>query len=179
MEFISAFQGQDWLKGCTGTWRQKLAISCGGQLNDSGSHMIDIMLWMTGLQAKKVTAGVRNFEREVDINSALTIEFTNGALGNIAVVGNCPVWWEDISITCSEWAFFLRQGHLTYCTGDRGEMLNLQSTMYGSGQNPNRNFINAILGREQVLAPSICGLRTIELTEAAWKSADSGKPVSL
>lgn len=179
VEFISAFQGQDWLKACAGTWRQNLAISCGGQLNDSGSHLIDIMLWVTGLQARKVTAGICNFEREVDIDSSLSIEFTNGALGSIAVVGNCPVFWEDITIICSEWAFFLRQGRLTYCTGRRGEMMSLQNTLYGSGQSPDRNFVNAILGREQVLAPSICGLRTIELTEAAWKSAERGEPVWL
>jgi predicted dehydrogenase len=178
VEFISAVQGQDWMKGCTGLWRQVLEISCGGQLNDSGSHLIDIMLWVTGLQAKKVTAAIRSFDREVDINSALTIEFANGAVGNISVIGNCPVWWEDITIACSDWSFFLRQGHLTYSTGDRGEMLDLQSTQYGGG-NPDRNFVNAILGREKVLAPSICGLRTIELTEAAWKSAKTGKPVTL
>jgi predicted dehydrogenase len=179
VQFVSAFQGQDWMKGCTGLWRQVQAVSCGGQLNDSGSHLIDIILWVTGLKARQVTAAIRNFDREVDINSALTIEFANGAVGNLSVVGNCPIWWEDITVTCSEWVFFLRQGHLTYCTGDRGEVLSLQTTQYGSNS-PDRNFINAILGREELLAPSVCGLRTIELTEAAWKSAESGgRPVSL
>ncbi len=178
VQYVTAFQGQNWLRGTTGSWRQQRELSCGGQLNDSGSHLIDIILWVTGLKAEKVSASIRNFGREVDINSALAIEFAGGALGSISVVGNCPIWWEDITITCSQWSFFLRQGKLTYCTGPRAEVLNLERTNYGA-DSPNRNFVDAVLGRDELLAPSVCGLRTIELTEAAWRSAESGEPVEL
>lgn len=178
VEFVSAFQGQNWMKMTAGTWRQVPEFSLGGQLNDSGSHLIDIILWVTGLQAKKVSAGIRSFDRDVDINSAIAIDFTNGAVGNLSVVGNCPIWWEDITIVCSGWSFFLRQGELTYCTGDSGEVLSLRHTHYGS-HSPDQNFVDAILGRAEVLAPSVCGLRTIELTEAAWRSAETGQPVLL
>ncbi len=178
VQFLSALQGQNWLKGCTGTWRQQMEISCGGQLNDSGSHLIDIILWVTGLEVSKVSASIRNFDCEVDINSALAIEFTNGGLGTLSVIGNCPIWWEDITINCANWSFFLRQGSLTYTTGDRGEVLSLQSTHYGS-KSPDHNFVAAVLGREEVLAPSVCGLRTIQLTEAAWRSGETGGPVTL
>jgi predicted dehydrogenase len=178
VQFVQAFQGQDWLRGCRGTWRQIMELSCGGQLNDSGSHLIDIILYVTGLKASRVTASIENFDAEVDINSALTIDFANGAMGNISVVGNCPVWWEDITFVCSEWTFFLRNGKLTYCTGARGEMLTLDRAQYGEN-NPARNFIDAIRGRQELLAPSVCGLRTIELTEAAWRSAASGETVTL
>jgi predicted dehydrogenase len=178
VQFVSAFQGQNWLQGTRGSWRQVPEFSCGGQLNDSGSHLIDIILWVTGLQAKKVAAGIESFDAEVDINSALTVEFGNGAMANISIVGNCPIWWEDITFICSEWSFFLRQGELTYSTGARGEVLKLVSARY-DGDSPDRNFVDAILGRAEALAPSECGLRTIELTEAAWKSAASGEPVYL
>jgi len=178
VQFVSAFQGQNWMRMTAGSWRQMPQVSLGGQLNDSGSHLIDIILWVTGLKAREVAASIRKFDREVDINSAITIEFANGAVGNISVVGNCPVWWEDITIVCAEWAFFLRQGRLTYSTGDRAELLQLQNTNYGSNC-PSHNFVRAILGEEQVAAPSVCGLRTIELTEAAWRSAESGQPVRL
>ena len=39
------------------------------------------------------------------------------------------------------------------------------------GNNPDANFIDAILGKEPIGSPAIWGLRVIELTEAAWKSA--------
>ncbi|MHC4479506.1 MAG: Gfo/Idh/MocA family protein [Planctomycetota bacterium] len=178
VQYVNAFQGQNWMAGTTGTWRQQREISCGGQLNDSGSHLIDAILWVTGLQAERVSASIRSFDREVDINSGLTVDFAGGALGTFSVVGNCPLWWEDITIVCSRWSFFMRQGQLTYCTGPAGEVLALKSTHYGS-DSPDRNFVEAILGRADVLAPSVCGLRTIELTEAAWKSAETGQPVLL
>ncbi len=178
VQFVVAFQGQNWLRGTRGSWRQVPELSCGGQLNDSGSHLIDILLWVTGLQAKRVSASIENFDAAVDINSALTIEFTSGAVANMSIVGNCPIWWEDITIVCERWSFFMRQGELTYSTGDDGELLKLVNARYGGGS-PDSNFMNAVLGREEALAPSVCGLRTIELTEAAWKSAESGEPVSL
>ncbi len=178
VQFINAFQGQNWMKATAGTWRQVPEISCGGQLNDSGSHLIDIILWITGLRAKRVTAAIEQFDREVDINSALTVEFANGGVAALSVVGNCPVWWEDMTIVCSGWTFFVRQGELSYSTGGEGEMLKLLSAGYGA-DSTTANFVEAIQGKAEPYAPSVCGLRTIELTEAAWKSAASGESVWL
>ncbi|MFO8008775.1 MAG: Gfo/Idh/MocA family oxidoreductase [Candidatus Brocadiia bacterium] len=178
VQFINAFQGQNWMKGTTGTWRQMPEISCGGQLNDSGSHLIDIILWVTGLRAKRVNAAIEQFDRQVDINSAVTVEFANGGVAGISVVGNCPVWWEDITIVCSSWTFFMRQGELSYSTGGGGEMLKLLSARYGA-ESTTANFLESIRGEAEPYAPSVCGLRTIELTEAAWKSAASGESVWL
>ena len=36
--------------------------------------------------------------------------------------------------------------------------------------------LDAILGRDTVQVPAECGLRVIELTEAAWESARTGAP---
>jgi predicted dehydrogenase len=44
---------------------------------------------------------------------------------------------------------------------------------------PDRNFIDAIRGRDEVQVPPICGLRVIELTEAAWESARTGQPAKV
>jgi len=56
IQFISALQDQNWYLGTLGTWRQQLSLSGGGQLNDSGSHLLDILLWMTGLEVEEVQA---------------------------------------------------------------------------------------------------------------------------
>jgi predicted dehydrogenase len=39
---------------------------------------------------------------------------------------------------------------------------------------PDRAFIDILLGRAQNEAPPECGLRTIQLSEAAWRSAAAG-----
>ena len=46
----------------------------------------------------------------------------------------------------------------------------------GGGKTPLHNFIDAIRGEAEVQAPPICGLRVAQLTEAAYTSAQSGKP---
>ena len=176
VQFLTAFQGQDWLIGCKGTWRHVKEISCGGQLNDSGSHLIDIILYSTGLKAAEVFGYVENFDAEVDINSSSSVRFRNGAIGTINIVGNCPRWYEDITVVGAEGVFLVRAGELTF--DNRKEVYKISGFNYGS-TSADQNFISAISGKEEVLAPPICGLRTIELTEAIWNAAKTGKPVTV
>ena len=124
IQFVSALQDQAWYRGTMGLWRQQLALSGGGQLNDSGSHLLDIVLWMTGLEVEQVHAYMENFESEVDINSALSLRFRNGALGNVSVVGNSPTggMWEDITIWGSKAVIYMRQGEISYKTQNGNEV---------------------------------------------------------
>ena len=179
IQFISALQDQKWYQGTIGLWRQQMALSGGGQLNDSGSHLLDIALWMTGLEVAEVQAYMEYFDSEVDINSALSLRFGNGALGTIAVVGNSPTggMWEDITIWGTKAAVYIRQGQIFYKTQYSNEVYEVNN-LPGS-TTPDQNFIDAILGRDQVQVPPECGLRVIELTEAAWASAASGQPVKV
>ncbi len=179
IQFISALQDQKWYQGTMGLWRQQLALSGGGQLNDSGSHLLDIMLWMTGLEVAEVQAYMEYFESEVDINSALSIRFRGGAMGTVSVVGNSPTggMWEDITIWGTKAVVYIRQGEVLYKTQHSNEVYKVEN-LPGS-TTPDQNFVDAILGRDEVQVPPECGLRVIELTEAAWASAESGRPVKV
>ncbi len=179
IQFVSALQDQAWYRITTGLWRQQLALSGGGQLNDSGSHLLDIVLWMTGLEVEEVHAYMENFASEVDINSALSLKFRNGALGNISIVGNSPTggMWEDITIWGSKAVVYIRQGEIHYKT-QHGNEIHKVSNLPG-GSTPDKNFVDAILGRDEVQVLPECGLRVIELTEAAWESAKKGTPVKV
>lgn len=174
--FVSALQGQDWLRGCANTWRHTQALSGGGQLNDSGSHLVDIVLWITGLIPKEVSAFIENFHVEVDINSTVSVKYTNGALGNFSVIGDCPGWWEDVTIVGQEGALFLRNGKLTERLRNVNDGKDTQPNPdeMPKDTNPDRNFIDSILGRDTPRVPAECGLRVIELTEGAWESAKNG-----
>ncbi|SVD62122.1 uncharacterized protein METZ01_LOCUS414976, partial [marine metagenome] len=174
VQFISALQDQAWYRGCAGTWRQSLALSGGGQLNDSGSHLLDILLWMTGLQVEEVQAFMENFDSEVDINSAMTLRFRGGGLGNISVVGDSPGrgMWEDITIWGTKAVVYIRNGQITYNSQSQAEPT--EPTGLPGATTPDGNFFDAILGRDEVQVPPECGLRVIELTQAAWESARTG-----
>lgn len=179
IQFVSALQDQAWYRGTRGSWRQQLALSGGGQLNDSGSHLLDIMLWMTGLEVEEVQAFVEDFESEVDINSALSLRFRNGAMGNLSIVGNSPTggMWEDITIWGTKAVVYLRQGKLTVKVAGSNDAY--EPTGLPGASTPDRNFVDAILGRDAVQVPAVCGLRVIELTEAAWESARQGRPAKV
>jgi predicted dehydrogenase len=175
IQFVSALQCQEWLEGTKNTWRQDPVLSGGGQLNDSGSHLLDIILWTTGLRATEVFAYVDKLSSQVDINSALSVKLSNGAEANISIVGNSPTWWEDITFWGEKGAIFYRNGRLQHlAAGGQGF---LEPTRLPPGSNPDRNFVRAILGMENVDSPPICGLNVAELTEAAWRSAETGSRI--
>ena len=173
VQFLCAQQCQQWKKGTKGSWRQDPALSGGGQLNDSGSHLLDILLWMTGLTVREVAAFADNSGTPVDINSALSIRFTNGAQGNISVMGDALNWNEEMTIWCEKGTFFYRNGELDFCD-ESGKRTKVEKSAMPTTETIDQNFITAIRENGTPAAPPLCGLRTIELTEAAWKSAEQG-----
>lgn len=174
INFISALQCQRWKKGTIGTWRQMPELSGGGQLNDSGSHLVDIILWTSGLTTESVHAFIDNRGTPVDINSAINLRFTNGAQGSLSIVADTTVgWYEDFTIWGTQGTIFYRNGKLFYCNGN-SEMC--EPSDLPEGGSINQGFLDTILGRTENWVPPVCGLRVIELTEAAWKSAETGEP---
>ena len=177
--FVAALQCQQWKKGTRGTWRQILADSGGGQINDSGSHLLDIILWMTGQTVANVSAFMDNMGTPVDINSAVTMTFTNGAQGTISIVGDATIWHEDITIWCEKGVFLYRNGSLEFA-GEDGKREKIDGDALPASHPIDVDFVMAIKGEKDPASPPLCGLRTIELTEAAWRSAaQNGQPVKM
>jgi predicted dehydrogenase len=169
-------------------WRVKPELSGGGQLNDSGSHLVDILLYVTGLEPETVFAAQQSFALPVDVNSAVTVRFTNGAAGNISIVGQAPgiggAVWEDVTIYGSEGAIFYRMVNqpdfkptLQLRRVGRPEPVDVGDLPPAS--TPDQNFVDAILGRDTVKSPAECGLRVMQLSEAAWKSAETNQAVQV
>ncbi len=183
IHFISAYQCQNWWNPQRAKqWRADPALSGGGQLNDSGSHLVDILLWVTGLAPKEVFAYVDNRDARVDILSAVSIKFDNGALGNISVVGEAAIKGMD------EGEYIWGKNGYLAITGTGKPQLTVWDPegrqvpdveLSAGPASPDHNFIAAILGREKVEAPAECGLRVMQLTEAIWESAKRGEPVAV
>lgn len=171
VQFISGLNCQEWKVGTKGTWRQDPALSGGGQLNDTGSHFVDIMLWSTGLEAETVTAFGDNRGTLVDIDSAVAIRFKNGAVGTISIVGDATNWHEDMTVMCTKLGFFVRAGKLTVRNLERDQIVYEQ---VGGGSTPDQHFIDCITQGIPCESPFESGLEVIRLTEAAWKSMERG-----
>lgn len=192
VQFIQALQNQMWYASKFTTpelpWRVKKELSGGGQLNDSGSHLVDILLHVTSLEPATVFAAQQSFNLDVDVNSAITVTFTNGATGNVSIVGQAPgiggAVWEDVTIYGSTGALYYRmlgqpefKPVMELRQIGRTEPVDLGELPDGS--TPDQNFVDAILGRDTVKSPAECGLRVMQLSEAAWRSAESGQVVAV
>jgi predicted dehydrogenase len=133
---------------------------------------VDFLMWIIDAPATKVSAYMQYFDRKVDINSALAFEYANGTIGNLSIIGSTTVGWhEEITVVGSEGTYLIRHDQLEICDahGNRYKQENLPP-----GSQPIINFINAILGREEVQSKPEDGLRVIAFTEAAWQSAAQG-----
>jgi len=147
--------------------------------NDSGSHLLDILLWITGLIAEEVFAYMDNRGSKVDVLSAISLKFEGGAMGNISIVGDAiGDMHENKSIWCSKGTLFIKEGRL-FRDDLEDKFREVPKEEMPPGSYPDRAFIDLILGKVENRVPPECGLHVIELTEAAWRSAEIGKPVKV
>ncbi len=152
-------------------------------LLDTGSHLLDFLLFSTGLTVDRVTAYSSNLGSPVDINSAVSVQFSGDCLGNISIIGHAPkpvveainIFGDEGSILIeSRWGpgqFGARVSQESYSDG-KIEVLDLPD-----GSNPDANFVDAILGRDDVKSPGEAGLEVIRFTEAIQESIRLGREV--
>ena len=180
VNFVSAHQSQNWYRNQQGKWRQDPFLGGGGQLNDSGSHLIDILLWVLEASPDTVFAMIDNLDIEVDVLTAMSIKFDTGALCNISIVGHAYGGVrEAFSIWLEEGALYLREGKLLRQEQSGSPEPVDDSEMPASG-NKDVAFIQLIRGERTENPIGVeNGLRVIQLTEAAWQSAELGRPVKV
>ncbi len=181
LQMITAWQSQGWADFIRGTWRADPKYSGGGQLMDSGSHLLDFVLRASRMQPLAVSAALSNLDMRVNVNSALTVQFAGGALGSVAVIGNAPRgMWEEIAFYGSRARLLMRSTAQTppsmglqidFATVESEEL----PVELPAGSTPDRNFVDALCGRDQIRAGAEAALKVLALTEAARRSAESGR----
>jgi len=163
-------------------WRLRKAMAGGGQLYDTGSHLINSMLWTSELQPERVYAEIDCRSEEVDVNSAVTVRFTNGAIGMISVLGSTRV-----SGMGSELLFTGTDGDMLLPNGSHGggELKLFEATEspepfeMEDDSSPQRNFVRAIRGEVSPSCPPEYGVRLARLMDAIYLSAEQGHPVTV
>ncbi len=168
LQFVIGLSCQEWKVATKGTWRQIPELSGGGQLNDTGSHFVDILLHLVGKKVESVSAYGDPRETAVDIDSALSIKFADGVLGSITIVGDAPAWHEEITLFTDTTAFYIRNGELQTQTF-RGKKETVEISK-ADAVSPDQHFVDCILKGIPCESPFEAGLEVIGLTEAAWQS---------
>lgn len=176
LETVTGWLTQNWKRATQGTWRQEPSLSGGGQMYDSGAHLLNSLVWTVEQPIAEVLAFVDNQGTSVDINGTVNIRFQDGTLASITIVGNCPsdgagmyLSFEEGRVEIDGW------GGNWIRVFKRGEGQIKYPLIPGKSQTPDDNFIDAILGRAEAQTSPRNGIQQSELMDAIYESARTGQ----
>jgi len=187
----NAALGQDWIELQRGTWRTDPELSGGGQLYDSGSHLLDALLWTLDATPRSVAAVTDARGEAVDVNSALAAVLdrergdggVDAVTASVGVVGDGTNGEPDESLTI--WG---TDGHVRYADG--GLTVFEDGATYEGRVDGDRDFetltrrklsdfVRAVETGEPPAVPGSFGLQVTALTEAAYEAAERGRTVDV
>lgn len=167
---VTATLYQDWKDAQTGTWRQNPRLSGGGMLMDSGSHIIDVLLWTTGLIPESVTTQLHLQDSPVEVDTFTTIRFTEGQVGSLNIIGKAPS-----KMLRESYAFLGEEGGIFYHDGKielrRNGVDPVEPELPSAMTNTDLSFVEAVRGNMDVQVPGTYALKVLLLTEAIYQAA--------
>ncbi len=160
------------------TWADPV-IAGGGYAHAQLSHATGLLFRLTDLRAEEVYAQMSAPGTRVELYDALSVRFTNGAIGTISGAGTVPAGGSfqlDLRLFGQEGMLLLdvERERLEVRRHD-GEVIQVPVTpgegAYTCDGPPNR-FIDLILGKaERNDSPGEAAARSVELLDAAYRSA--------
>jgi len=179
LQVVDTFVAQNWQRATAGTWRQKPALSGGGQLYDSGAHMLNALLAFVDAPPAEVFACIDHRGTDVDINAVVSVRFANGCLGNLTCLGNAVTMLHDVTVYGTEGLVRtgVGGGRLEHYDA-QGKLIPYPHVPY-EPQTPVSNFVHAIEGRDEVRVGPRRGLVMSELMDAIYESAKRGERVTI
>jgi predicted dehydrogenase len=162
------------------------AVAGGGQGHLQVTHLAALMLWETGLRPTRVFSMMQSFDVSVDLVDAICVQFAGGAIGTLASTGNTSPGQ--------------RQHHEIRIFGTRGSIAHdpmagtlsfhpAQGTPRTFPPLPpdeiypvaatTRNLVDLVLGGAGSCASGVTGAKTVDLLDAAYRSARYGLPVDV
>ncbi|GAA3399824.1 Gfo/Idh/MocA family protein [Paenibacillus hodogayensis] len=165
---VTAALYQDWKQLTEGTWRVQPELSGGGMLMDSGSHVVDALLWTTGLTPVEVKPLLHRHGSPVEIDSFTAIRFAEGPIASLSIVGFAQGWQESYMFCGEHGAIRFDNGRVTV---RRHRQEPFVPELPARATNQDKSFIDAIRGRHEVLVPGDYALKVVRLTEMIYNAA--------
>lgn len=195
IRMVSCYLGQSWLELNADSWRTDPVLAGGGQLYDTGSHMLETLLWSTDLRPVRVTGVMDDRGLGVDVNSALAVEFDadgETVVGTVAVCSESAdlypdeglvVWGTDGRLKYdSDGRLSGPKERLRVVTGDA----EAETTSFEEGvgyraltRKKVENFVAAVRGDAEPAVDAEFGLRIEAFRTAARTAWETGSTVDV
>ncbi len=148
----------------------------GGQGHLQITHSAALMFYVTGLRASKVHAVMRNHSLAVDLVDVYSVAFEGCAIGMVGGTGNAGTNHRlALAIYCESGCIVMDTlAGVAQVRRHDGTVEALASGAQSDRYATTRNFIDAVLGRAPNGSPGEVGWRTVELLDAAYRSAAGG-----
>lgn len=165
-------------------WRMDADLSGGGHLLNVGTHVVDAILWSTGLTPTHVNAYVdfHDDDEVFDRQSSTIVEFEEGAVANVSDTGVVARTREHVHVWDEEGAVYL-EGHEW---DDRtGFVIDSEGAEHRPYQGYDRRlskgtaFLDAVETGEDPPATVRDGLKAVIVTMAAYESGRRSERVAL
>lgn len=165
-------------------WRMDPDLSGGGHLLNVGTHVIDAMLWVSGLTPTHVTATVDFHDRvaNIDRQSSITLEFAEGVIATVSDTGIVARTREHIHIWDDDGAIYLegedwgaRTGYVIESDGSEHPIPTDDREYTGKAA----SFVESILEGTTPPATVHDGFRATLVTMAAYESGRRNERVDL
>lgn len=180
LEMVIAWFAQHWKQPTARSWRHDPKLAGGGALYDTGAHMLNAMMWLVDNPVRRVQAVLDNSGTPVDVNGTVSVTFANGCIASVGCAGNAlgriesgiAVYGTRGILSSGIWG-----GMLKHVDAD-GRDVSYPVVPYEE-LTPQKNFVSAILGHDEVRCPPRYGVLLAELMDAIYESARTGLPADV
>ena len=167
------------------SWRGTLKYDGGGALMNQGIHGIDMLTYIMG-EVKDVKGKVRTLVHDIEVEdtAVAVLEFESGVLGTIEA-STCayPGFDRRIEIHGDKGYVYLKENVIEKLMIDGKEIEIKNKEHVSTSSNPKStgifmhkrqivNFINAILGKEELISNCYDGKRAVKIIKDIYKSND-------
>lgn len=177
LSVITGVCAQPWIQHQAGTWRADPLQSGGGNLYDSGAHLFNALLFLTGQPVVEVYAQTDNKGCAVDVSGSVMLRFADGTFGTAAVSGDATVFEQGIFLqgTRGSVKTSIYGGTMEHWQEGR----RVQYPAVTATSSVQENFRDVILGTAQTPCPALLGLQQARLMDAIYASAAQRRPVAV
>lgn len=179
LRLVTATLAQPWLaehQGAENSWRFDPKISGGGILADAGDHLIDALLWTTGLVATEVAAVQSRLETGLDLVTAAAIRLADGTPATLAISGVSRG-------SVFELNYHGEGGRLRVTDRSLEEQIGTgasrEVSLSEASETIDGNFVGAIVSGGPLCCPADQALDIVRLIEAIARSAATGQVIRL